>query len=145
MGVYSNPMELPFTPEELQKLAIPGDREAGLSTPVSYEAQGVSRRLGPKKVAEAVRRYESGESARSIAAQFGVSTSAVLNLLRDNAIVVKKRLVTDAETKQLATEYEAGDRVRELEQRHRLSHGAVMRALHRSGVTMRAKAPRCSA
>jgi DNA-directed RNA polymerase specialized sigma24 family protein len=38
--------------------------------------------------------------------------------------------------------YEAGMTIAELEEKHGLSHGAVLRALHRSGVEMRAKAPR---
>ena len=35
--LYSNPLELPFTPDELQKLAVPGDRGEGLSAPTSYQ------------------------------------------------------------------------------------------------------------
>jgi hypothetical protein len=42
----------------------------------------------------------------------------------------------------MAREYEDGMKTAELEAKHGLSHGAVLRALHRSGVEMRAKAPR---
>lgn len=142
IGVYSNPLELPFTPEELQKLGVPGSREAGLSEPLEYKAHGIARRIGPKKVDEAIRRYQDGESARSIAAGFDVSTAAVVNLLRDNAVVVARRRVTNAEATRMAAEYEGGATVAELERRYKFSHGAVLRSLHRSGVAMRAKAPR---
>ncbi|WP_448812005.1 helix-turn-helix domain-containing protein [Agromyces bauzanensis] len=42
----------------------------------------------------------------------------------------------------MAKEYEAGSTMRELEAKFGLSHGAVLRALHRKGVDMRARAPR---
>ncbi|KQZ84137.1 hypothetical protein ASD56_08980 [Microbacterium sp. Root166] len=93
-------------------------------------------------MADIIHRYEAGESARSLSEQYGVSTSAVVNLLRDNAVVVKKRRVTNAEAKAMAEEYEAGATVAVIENKHKVSHGAVLRSLHRSGVAMRAKGPR---
>ncbi|WP_396654745.1 MULTISPECIES: helix-turn-helix domain-containing protein [unclassified Microbacterium] len=89
-----------------------------------------------------MRRYEAGESARSLAEKHGVSASAVTNLLRDNAVVVKKRIVTDAEARRMAREYDSGATIRELQTKHELSQGAVARALHRVGVNMRPRAPR---
>lgn len=142
LGVYSNPLELPLTPEELQNLAEPGDREEGLSSPATYQAHGLSRRLGPKKIADAIRRYEAGESARSIAQHFGVATSALVNLLRDNAVVVRKRRVTENEARRMAKDYDAGATIRELQSKYELSQGAVSRALHRVGVNMRPSTPR---
>lgn len=133
---------MPFTPDELRKLAEVGDRDDGLSAPVSYQPHGLSRRLGAKKVEDIIRRYEAGESARSLSEKFGVSTSAITNLLRDNAVVVKGGRVSDADARKMAKEYEAGHTITELEKQFKLSHGAVLRALHRSGVEMRAKAPR---
>lgn len=95
-----------------------------------------------QKVQDIIRRYEEGKSARCLAEKYGVSTSAILNLLRDNSVIVKRVRVTDAEAKRMAKEYEAGHTIAELEKSFRLSHGAVLRALHRTGVEMRAKAPR---
>lgn len=142
LGVYSNPLELPFTPDELRNLAVPGDREEGLRATAAYQPHGVARRLGPKKVADVIARYEAGESARSIAARLDISTSAIVNLLRDNAVVVKKRRVTDAEATRMAKDYKAGATVREIRAKYDLSQGAVSRALHRVGVEMRISAPR---
>ena len=42
----------------------------------------------------------------------------------------------------MARNYAAGMTVAELKDKHGVSHGAVLRALHRAGVEMRAKAPR---
>lgn len=110
--------------------------------PKAYQPHGVARRLGPKRVADVIARYEAGESARSIAARLDISTSAIVNLLRDNAVVVRKRRVTEVEAKRMAKEYEAGATIRELQAKYDLSQGAVARALHRIGVQMRPKAPR---
>jgi len=132
----------PLTLEELRDLAVPGTRDEDTEAAVRYRPHGLSGRLGRKKVHDIIRRYEGGESARSVATSYGVSTSAVVNLLRDNSVVVKKRRVTEAEARKLAKEYEAGSTMRELQATYDLSHGAVMRALHRAGVQMRAKAPR---
>lgn len=135
---------MPFTPDEMRKLAIPGEQTEGLSAPPppDYQPHQLSKRLGPKKVEQILQKYQAGESARSLAQQHGVSTSAVVNLLRDNCITVKKRRVSDTEARQMAKEYRAGATMRELESKYDLSHGAVGRALHRVGVEMRAKAPR---
>lgn len=108
----------------------------------SYRAQALSLRLSPETVAEIVRRYGEGESARSLAETHGVSASALIRLLRENNVVVKKRKVTDAEARRMANDYEAGSTMRELESKYGLSHGAVLRALHRVGAEMRARAPR---
>jgi len=138
----SNHWNLPFTPDELRKLATPGERGNGSNPEFSLRSQPLPRRLGPKKVTDIMQRYEAGESARSLADRHGVATSALIRLLRENNVVVRKRKVTDAETRRMAKDYEAGATMRELEAKYGLSHGAVSRALHRSGVKTRASAPR---
>ena len=65
-------------------------------------------------------------------------------MLREQGVEISKRKVGDDEAASMAQEYEAGATMAELERRYGLSHGAVLRSLHRSGVTMRAKAPRKS-
>jgi len=44
----------------------------------------------------------------------------------------------------MAKEYAAGATMREIEATHGLSHGAVLRSLHRGGVETRAQVPRTS-
>lgn len=41
-NLYSNPLELPFTPGELRKLAVPGDRVEGLSAKTCTDTQILS-------------------------------------------------------------------------------------------------------
>lgn len=116
-------------------------REAS-SEPSEFQVHRLSARLGAERIEEIVRRYEAGESARTLAIESGVAPSALLRLLRERNVVVRKQVVTPDQEQLMAQGYEAGMTIAELREKHELSHGAVLRALHRSGVEMRAKAPR---
>ena len=63
-------------------------------------------------------------------------------MLREQGVEISKRRVGEDEANAMAREYQAGATMAELEKEHGLSHGAVLRSLHRSGAEMRAKAPR---
>lgn len=96
-------------------------------------------------MSEVVRRANAGESARLLAQELGVANSALTRMLREQGVTIRKSKVSAEDERALASAYEAGNTVAELEKSFRLSHGAVLRALPRSGVTMRAKGPRGSA
>ena len=102
----------------------------------------LSALLSAKQIEDVVRRYEVGQSARTLAAKSGVAPSALLRLLRERNVVVRQQVVTPDQEQLMAREYEGGVTMAELETKHGLSHGAVLRALHRSGAEMRAKKPR---
>lgn len=140
--LYSNPLELPFTPDEMRVLAVKGDREEGLSQPVAHQPHEISKRLGVTKLNELVARAQGGESVRSLAREIGVANSALTRMLREQGVSISKRKVSSEDDAAMAQEYEAGATMAELEMKFGLSHGAVIRSLHRSGVSMRAKAPR---
>lgn len=89
-----------------------------------------------------VERFKAGDSARSLARERGVAASAVVRLLREQGLEVSKRKVSEEDAVAMAAEYEAGAAMAELEAKYSLSHGAVYRALHRTGVETRASAPR---
>lgn len=63
-------------------------------------------------------------------------------MLREEGVVISTRNVSDDEAAEMAAEYAAGARMAELEKKYELSHGAVFRALHRTGVETRDMAPR---
>ena len=138
----SNHWELPFTPVELRNLAVPGDREEGLSAPHAYRSHELSKRLGSVKVAELVHRARAGDSVRSLARELGVANSALTRMLREQGVEISKRKVSDEEAAAMACDYEAGRTMSELEKKYGLSHGAVLRSLHRSGVETRTSPPR---
>ncbi|WP_416442549.1 hypothetical protein AB3K78_09080 [Leucobacter sp. HNU] len=134
-----------FTPDGLRMIAK--QRPARDATPkaVRERIHRITDRLGKKKVEAMIRRYEEGESAAAIAKEHGIAASALIRLLRERNVVVRRGGVSLNLARTMANEYEAGATVAELEAKHRLSHGAVLRALHRRNVTMRAKAPRSKA
>lgn len=102
----------------------------------------LSARLSTEQIEDIVRRYEAGESARTLAADSGVAPSALLRLLRERNVVVRRQVVTPDQEQTMAQDYAAGMTMAEIEEERGLSHGAVLRALHRTGAEMRAKAPR---
>ena len=135
---------LGFTPDGLRLLAQKHPTRIILDarTKTPFQAHNIADRLGAERVSGILRRYKAGESARSLAQEHDVAPSALVRLLRDINVTVRRKVVS-AETKALIVhEYEAGATVAKLEETHRLSHGSVLRALHGAGVEMREKAPR---
>lgn len=142
IDLLSNQVGVALTPEGIRELAaIEGNPEPP-SEPSVFKHHRLEARLGLDGVAAVVSRYEAGESANTIAKDLDVAPSALVRLLRNQNVVVRKQVVTSDQSQQLAREYEAGATMAELEQKHQLSHGAVFRALRRAGVETRPSAPR---
>lgn len=131
-----------FTPVTLRNLAKKYPAVSPTINAPKFQVHSIGERLGQEKVREILRRYRQGESARSLATEYGVAPSALVRLLRENNVVVRRKVVSPETKALLVKEYEEGATVAELEGRHQLSHGSVLRALHKAGVEMRAKAPR---
>ena len=131
-----------LTPDGLRKLAVPHATREASCEPTEFQIHRLSARLSSEQIRDVVRRYEGRESARALAAEYDVATSALIRLLRERNIVVRRQTITPKQAELMAREYEAGKTMAELEKQHGISHRAVLRALHRSGVEMRAKTPR---
>lgn len=141
MDALSKNESLKFTPSGLR--ALTKQRPARTATPseTGYRVHGIADRLGKKKVDRILKRYRAGESARSLAREYDVAPSALVRLLRESSVVMRRKVIS-SETKALLVKgYEEGATIAELEDRHHLSHGSVLRALHKAGVQMRAKTP----
>ena len=78
-----------------------------------------------------MQRYKAGESARSLAIEYNIAPSALIRLLRERKVVVRKQTVSPEQAEIMGHEYTTGMTMAELEEKHGLSHGAVLRALHR--------------
>jgi len=88
IDVLSNNSEVTFTPEELRKLAVSaGSREAD-PAPMHFQVHRLSARLSPGQLEAIVQRNGAGESATSLAGEFGVAPSALLRLFRQRSILV---------------------------------------------------------
>lgn len=147
IDVLSNNSDVPFTPERLRVLAQFRTgvlEEVGFEAPASFRVHKLSRRLGDSVVDEIVRRYQDGESATSLAKEHGVAPSALLNLMREQKVVVRKRFISTELAAQMAEQYQAGATVAELQATHGRSHNAVLRALKSAGVVMRPAGRRLS-
>lgn len=138
----SNNSDVTFTPVELRKLAESSATREVDRAPIEYRAHQLSNRLSAEQVDEIIQRYSSGESARSLANKLDVAPSALIRLLRERNIVVRRQVVTEEIEQAMVQGYEVGTTMVELEAKYGFSHGAVLRALHRAGVEMRARAPR---
>lgn len=131
-----------MTPDNLRELAEPQGRRKPIVEPTKFQVHRLSARLNPDLIQGVVERYEAGESARSLAVEIGIATSALLRLFRERKVVVRPRFVTPEQDKQLARDYTAGMTLVELEAKHGLSHNAVLRALRRGAVEMRGQGRR---
>jgi transposase len=123
-------------------MAIPQGTRSDSSEPGEFHIHRLSARLGAEQIEDVVRRYKAGGSARSLAAEFGVAPSALIRLLRERNVVVRRQTITPEQEEQMARDYETGMTVAKIKDKHGISYGAVLRTLHRMGVEMRAKAPR---
>lgn len=121
----------------MRKLAEPSGPRKADPAPAAFQVHKLSSRLSSEQLDEIAARYEGGQSARSLASEFEVAPSALIRLLREQNVVMRRRFVTAEMEQEMAQEYEAGMTVAEIEAKHDLSHNAALRALHRAGVEMR--------
>lgn len=81
--LLSNNTDVTLTPEKLRALAHQREPQEAQTEPPTYQVHRLEARLGAKQVGDLVRRYETGESARSLATEYDVAPSALIRLLRE--------------------------------------------------------------
>jgi len=105
--LLSNNTDVTLTPEKLRELAQQQGLRETTSEPPAYQIHRLSARLGADQIDDIVRRYEAGESARSLATEYDVAPSALIRLLRERSIVVRQQVVTSEQEKIVARSYES--------------------------------------
>lgn len=113
------------------------DANRGSWSCAAHQPHAVSPRIGADATAEIIRRYGSEETVKSLAEEFGVARSSVLNLLRDHNVDVRRQPPDANQRSRLVREYDAGDTIAELVTRHGRSYGAIREALKSAGAQMR--------
>lgn len=78
--LLSNNTDVTLTPEKLRALAHQREPQEAQAEPPTYQVHRLEARLGAKQVGDLVRRYETGESARSLATEYDVAPSALIRL-----------------------------------------------------------------
>jgi hypothetical protein len=138
MRVYLTNSEDPLTPDHLASLlARATSGEARDRAPVRI--QRLSARLGADKCAELCRKYAAGETAQSLAHEYGVSKPAVLTLLRFRNVTVRVRRMSQRQITEAVRKYEAGKSIAQVAKLLGFHPAAVWRALKVQGVEMRPK------
>jgi AraC-like DNA-binding protein len=138
MRVYLTNSEDPLTPDHLASLlARATSGEARDRAP--FRIQRLSARLGPDKCDELCARYAAGETAQTLADEYGASKPAVLTLLRTRNVTVRGRKLSRDQIAQAVREYEAGESIAQIAVLLGFNPAAIWRALKIQGVQMRPK------
>lgn len=82
---------------------------------------------------------DAGYSTPALAREYGIAKSALLQLLRNEGVPMRKQAITKADAKQAVRLYERGRSITEIVERIGYSYSTVRKSLHESGVMMRPK------
>jgi hypothetical protein len=77
------------TPAQQRSWAAQASGRADVAPAPEHRAHAVRRRLGADACTDITRRYATGETAKALAEEFGVARNSILNLLRENNVVVR--------------------------------------------------------
>ena len=94
IDVFSNNSESIFAPVTLRELAQSLAAREPIEAPVEFQVHRLSNRFSAKQIREIVKRNEAGASARSLESDFGVAPSALIRLLHEQKVVMRRRFVT---------------------------------------------------
>ena len=126
-----------LTPEQQRSWADQAGNHPGLAIPEAPRPHAVGRRLGPESCADIMRRYAAGESAKALAEDYDVARNAVMNLLRNNGVVVRRQPLPNDLRPLAAADYERGATIAQIASRYGISYGHASTVLTEAGVTKR--------
>ena len=133
MGRYSNPDNVTRLHRVLSGQG--GDRVSHRPVPSVRQKQ---TRLTDSQRSEVVARYEAGESATSLAVEFGVDRRTLTGHLRRLGVEVRYRVGDRVDLTEAAKLYLSGRSLAVVAARLGVSTGTVLRALRSAGVQTRA-------
>ena len=102
-----------------------------------FVSRNLRRRLGPKIIEELVVRYSAGEHTPALAREYGISTTGLRQLLREEGVEFRLQSITQVDSDRAVKLYESGLTIREVATGIGYSFGAIRRELHRRRVPMR--------
>jgi hypothetical protein len=86
-----------------------------------------------------VERYEAGESANSIAAEFGVHRTTVVRVLQDRGVAVRHRIISHENVALAQTLYDQGRSLARVGEEFGVAAWTVLAAFKRAGIATRAR------
>lgn len=98
--------------------------------------------LTDEEVDALVAMYEAGATVREVAECFRVHHTTALAHLKRRSIPLRRRGLASTDVPEATALYRQGLTLLEVGRRFGVSQGAVRRALHSSGVTIRPRGPR---
>jgi DNA invertase Pin-like site-specific DNA recombinase len=122
--------------QKLRDKAAAGSRTAA---PPSRTIYRIDRRLGAEKIAAIVAHYQAGATARSIANEHNVSHTALVQLLRDAGVSIRRQALTKEQTATISDLYQRGASTYEIAQATGIPKSTVGRLLNKAGVQMRTR------
>lgn len=133
---------IPPPPGELANLAGKSgsiNPNSALAEEKDVPTRTLQRRLSPHDRAELVARYIAGEGTPALSREYGMSKCALLRLLRNEGVTLRKRATTPRDAERAARLYESGLSIAEIVERIGYSYSTVRKSLLGSGVAMRPK------
>lgn len=131
---------LPPTAHDLDRLARQARMvkpERAVNPPTAV-ARSLRRRLTPEVRQAIISRYESGESAKTLSKEFGISRDGVRRLLRDAGATIRSQFsVTTEAVGQIIELYEGGLTIRQVAAQVGCAYGTVRCVLHENGAEVR--------
>jgi len=95
------------------------------------------KRLAPSERVLVAERYEAGETSIALAGEYGVAKSAILSILREGNVVVRRQPLTPTEVSQAAALYESGRSLSQVAAQMSLKQDTIRLALKARGVRLR--------
>lgn len=130
---------------ELERLAHQSrllQPDTALANVCGGEMRNLNRRLAPQAIEELVTRYKAGDSTPALARDYGIAKSALLQLLHNERVTLRKQAITPRDPKRAARLYESGLSITVIVEQVGYSYSTVRKSLHESGVAMRPRGAR---
>lgn len=137
IGVYASLTYPHRSLKALQKLRDKTRSSGRGPASASRAIHRIDRRLGTEKVSAIAAAYKAGATARSIASEYGVSQTALVQLLCDAGVPIRRQPLTEEQLARIVGLYKQGASTYEIERATGIPKSTVGRALNEAGVQMR--------
>jgi len=126
--------------EQLTQLLVSLPREEPMTTRSGVQflqPRNVRRRLGDEVIQQLASEYEAGDTTLVLMERYGLSKTAVLKVLRDNDVVIRRQPLTQEQVSEAIRLYTSGSSLARVASQMSLPSESIRRALDSAGVKRR--------